>query len=150
VALFVLLGARVFAGPLPRAMAAKLTAGWLLATAAKLFVTAILIEPWPIPPFVLRYSIPPGEGLVVVFMEAIAALLFGAIVRFIRPAIPWKSVIALAEIWGAGRLAVWFMGYLSGQGFASVGVWCLYDALLGASLFWFVRKFTRGLARPAL
>lgn len=149
VLLFLTLSVPFFAGALDRISVVKFTACWLGAIYLRNIVGSSAIEPWPLPQYLLRYRIPPSSGFVLVLVEPLAALLFGAMVRFVRPAISWRTVVILAQVWAVARLLVWLIGSASIQGVASLFVWAVDDAAIGASTLWMARQFTRAPVRPA-
>jgi hypothetical protein len=146
IVLMAMLSLPFFGGSLERRSAVQLAACWVAAIFLKNLVASGVIQPWPLPQYVIHYRIPPSSGLVLVIVEGGAALLAGVLFRFVRPAIPWRAVIRVTQIWTAGRLMVWFSGNVSEDGLVSIYWWAFYDAIIGASTLWMARQSTP--ARP--
>jgi hypothetical protein len=146
IVLMAMLSLPFFGGSLERRSAVQLAACWVAAIFLKNLVASGVIQPWPLPQYVIHYRIPPSSGLVLVIVEGGAALLAGVLFRFVRPAIPWRAVIRVTQSWTAGRLMVWVSGNVSEDGLVSIYWWAFYDAIIGASTLWMARQFTP--ARP--
>jgi hypothetical protein len=147
--LFLMLSVSFFGGALDRISVLKLTACWLGAIYLRNIIGSGAIDPWPLPQYLPRYRIPPSSGFVLVLVEPLAALLFGVLVRFMRPVISWRTAVVLAQVWAVARLVVWLIGSASNEGVASPFLWAMDDAAIGASTIWMARQFTRAPALPA-
>ncbi|HYL77195.1 MAG TPA: toll/interleukin-1 receptor domain-containing protein [Bryobacteraceae bacterium] len=147
--LFLMLSVPFVGGGLDRISVVKLTVCWLGALYLRNTIGSVALERWPLPQYEPHYRIPPSSGFVLVLVEPLAALIFGALVRFMRPATAWGTVMVLAQVWAVARLVVWLIGNASSDGVASPFVWALDYAAIGASTIWMVRQFTPAPAHPA-